>query len=252
MCVHYQLNLIYLKVFDRDPDWILARCKRKIPLPEVLEERLTKVVEEFKRLDAKKDYPTAIISSDFESAFLNCLRHVRVGCLSDIPELPYYFLLGQDRNGLNLYHCKRGTSKVESVHQRLKEKLRHWNYGIDFIDIVLSVLRHRHNVRASQRHRLGFPNIGHYRFDLLDQIQCLAKKVGVNDKYIWWKSIKNFETSSERFGIIPVVAKAEQDYEEHKLDKSLSKTNVYICKCQNTLLPYLRVQSGLEKETYER
>jgi hypothetical protein len=216
----------------------------------VLEERFNSVLDLFKQMDSRSSDPP-IITPEFQKAFDNCMVHVRKGCLSDIPGVAYYYKRGEDTNGLTLYHCKRGTSKVESVHQRMAEKLQRWNYGLDFIDVVLRILRHRHNIRASHRNRRGFHWIGHYRYDLLDKIQESAASVGVPEKYSWWQSLSRCLTTDESFGIVPPVPKYQQDFSPGRLDNSLSKTTKYICKAQRTLIPYLRVQTTVEKKNFK-
>jgi hypothetical protein len=41
------------------------------------------------------------------------LETVKKGCFSDLPGISLYFLMGKDRDGLNLYRTARGTNSVE-------------------------------------------------------------------------------------------------------------------------------------------
>jgi hypothetical protein len=96
--------------------------------------------------------------------------------------------LRKDCSNLVIYRSIRGTSDVESFHQKLEMNFAPWNAGPEYADNNLTVNRHRFNIRASERNRKGFPQVGHYNHYLLDESYSYMKEIFqiVNNVHDWW------------------------------------------------------------------
>jgi hypothetical protein len=249
-------GLSFKEQYERNPSWILKRVRRKIPPPELLEKRIDAVVDRFKD-DKYKDPSTKkpLLSKEALASIKDQMDHVKKGCLSDIEGFSLYYIKGYDSEKLPLYRCIRGTNDLEGgVHQKLREKFRYWGIGLDYADVVLAFLRHRHNVRASARHRKGFRFVGHYRYDYIDLVQRLAKEAGF-DEYPWWRNTSDCPVTEERFGIVPIVPLEKQEdveYESLRKDYNYSSTMAYVCVNQKTTIPYFTVHTPKEKDLFKR
>ena len=58
-----------------------------------------------------------------------------------------YMKIGVDRDGLNLYHCIRGTNSVEgAVHNPIRRNFAALHASPALADALIADFRHRHNV----------------------------------------------------------------------------------------------------------
>ena len=97
------------KKLQCDFAWFLRRVKRKVPDPEELERRYLRVYETFKDMPCAKTGKGLFATKHGRKAHLSTLKHIRRNCLSDIPFVSYYYPVGEDKDGLTLYKCIRGT-----------------------------------------------------------------------------------------------------------------------------------------------
>ncbi|KAJ3072618.1 hypothetical protein HDU98_003249 [Podochytrium sp. JEL0797] len=154
-----QENTTFEKELLRNPDRVLKHVKRRIPVASDLYERLTTLLTEFSKATYKDEKGGDLLSEKAKKDFRTFLNdHVRKGCLSDPEGVPLYTEIGKGSNGLPIYATFRGTSA-------------------EFMDAALSQVRHTFNVRASERHRPGFPNIGHYEHYLIDHINEITHRI---------------------------------------------------------------------------
>ncbi|KAJ3001272.1 UNVERIFIED_CONTAM: hypothetical protein HDU68_006973, partial [Siphonaria sp. JEL0065] len=66
---------------------------------------------------------------------------------------------------------------VESLHQLLEQIFSSMNCSSEFMDAAISQIRHVFNIRASERHRPGFPKIGHHEHYLIDHINEITHQI---------------------------------------------------------------------------
>ncbi|KAF9231664.1 hypothetical protein BU15DRAFT_82124 [Melanogaster broomeanus] len=109
------------------PKWVLARVRRHIPPPEILLLRVADVIETYGPLkDAKTGQP--LFNPRAWEIARNLVENVRLGYYSDPSGVELYYKIGQDRDGLTLYRCCRGTNSVEGgVHQNLIRRYTSFN-----------------------------------------------------------------------------------------------------------------------------
>jgi hypothetical protein len=234
----------------QNPDWVFKRVRRFIPPPKELRERIERVVNEFKRpeyIDPATRKP--LLSKDALAQIDNILKHVDHGCVSDPKNVKLYYDTGKfDKYKLRIYRCVRGTNSVEGgVHQKLSLKLRMWNAGPEVTQASTGVYRQRHNIRASQRNRAKFPNIGHYDHYLLDDIQAAAAQIGRRYIFPWWSQTRFYRNSGETFGIVPCLPKEEQVDVTDADVVEYTPSIAYLAKQMKSLVPHLPVNTMEEK-----
>ena len=77
----------------------------------------------------------------------NVLRTIHEGHVSDPPEFSFYFKMGNDRDGLPLYRCCRGTNSLEGgIHQNVIHKFGSFGASPALADGVLADYQLRHNI----------------------------------------------------------------------------------------------------------
>jgi hypothetical protein len=184
-----QLTFDFL--YDRNSPWLLRRIRRTIPEPLLLKQRIAQVLEQYTKpeyIDPESGLP--LLSKEVHLHILkNELQHVEKGCLSDVPGVNLYFKVGYGKEGLPLYRCCRGTNNLEGgLHQKLGQKVRSWNAGLDYMDCLLSHFIYRYNIRSSRKNRNSMKNFVHYDIVKLENVKSLAKKLEINE-YDFWKSV---------------------------------------------------------------
>jgi hypothetical protein len=248
-------NLEFNDVYHSNPDSIMKFLRRWIPGPEQLERRLQAAIDTFKH-PRFNDPETgrSIVVEAVEEELANLLKHVQKGCLSDPARMNLYFQVGTS-NGLPRYRCIRGTNDVEgSVHSKLVKKLTMWNAGPRLGNCVLAILRDRHNIRASEKYRDGFPKVGHYAHWLLDDLRALSQRVYGEPAFTWWPVTTTSPNPNEAFGIAPCFPPGHADYEE-KVDmiriKKYTPSIQYLAITTRATIPFLPVRSKEECRLYK-
>jgi hypothetical protein len=204
------------KKLKYDFAWFLGRVKRKVPTPPELEERYLAVYEVFKDVVCTKSGKKLFDTKHGRGAHLSCLKHIRRNCLSDIPFVSYYYPLGEDKDGLMLYRCIRGTSALEGLHQKLRQLVRCFSTSPRFMKSLVTVYLGRWNHRLEIEVR-GMPKKyeGLYDGVLLDEE--IEKMAAWNNQaeppHSEWVSATTFQSTGEIFGLIDPVSTAEADAE---------------------------------------
>jgi hypothetical protein len=90
------------------------RIRRYIPGRAVLLRRLETLFNGYQNMQCSTDKTRgAFFPEDAKEMVKRLLDTVRKGYLSDPPGIPLYYLMGKDRDGLNLYRTVRGTNSIE-------------------------------------------------------------------------------------------------------------------------------------------
>lgn len=131
-------NLTWDVQLARGPTYLWKRVRRIIPPPDELLPLLSQLFQIFGPLkDAKTGEPLFKDKTAWDDA-RNVLENVRLGYVSDPPGIPLYFKMGQDKDGLPLWRCARGTNATEGgVHQNLHHRISPYNasprYGSNLV-----------------------------------------------------------------------------------------------------------------------
>ena len=125
-------NISYASKLASAPKWVLRRVRRHVPPPEILLARVSAVLKTFGPLkDAQTGAP--LFNTAAWDITKNVLENIRRGYYSDPPNVQLYYEVGEDRHGLKLYRCCRGTNSVEGgVHQNLIRRFTSFNVSTRF------------------------------------------------------------------------------------------------------------------------
>ncbi|KAJ6595305.1 hypothetical protein B0H10DRAFT_2232939 [Mycena sp. CBHHK59/15] len=90
------------------------RIRRYIPERTVLLGRLDKLFNAYQDIQCStKKSNGPFFSDEAKEMVQHLLQTAREGYLSDPPGIPLYYLMGKDRDGLNVYRTVRGTNSLE-------------------------------------------------------------------------------------------------------------------------------------------
>lgn len=184
---------------------------------------------------------------------LSVLKTVQLGHASDPPGIQLYFKTGsKDRYGLTLYRCIRGTNSLEGgVHQNLIRKFGSFGAGPELANAMLTEYRLRHNMDVGAINRLGKKHESHYDPWLVQHIDLLRKKVGIENSYQRIKHLAieintlNYRGSKEVYGIcpMPIIEMEKIGIAKSDTERTLVEYDPTIPLLKNTF--YLKIDSTL-------
>lgn len=143
-----QKGTSYEAKLKSQPWWIHSRVRRYIPPPEILLSRMAAVMKTYGPLkDATSGEP--LFNAKCWDTVKNLLEHIRNGFYSDPLDVPLFYEVRKDRNGLMLYRCCRGTNDVEGgVHQNLIRYFKSFNVSPRRAINMILVYCVRHNIQV--------------------------------------------------------------------------------------------------------
>ena len=179
------------------------RVRRTVPGREILERDFKRVVNLFADLtDGKTGKP--LFSNKAWALVRSTLKHIRKGCLSDIPGECYYVQTGVDSLGIPLFSCIRGTSALEGFHQKIRQLIRAFNCSPRFAIALLHEFIHRWNHDIDVR-ILGLPQkyANYYDGWEVEQEIEIASEWPENEEipHPSWQSTKDYTSTGETFGL---------------------------------------------------
>ncbi|KAF8836745.1 hypothetical protein BDN67DRAFT_1005294 [Paxillus ammoniavirescens] len=141
-------GISYASKLKSHPQWILFRVRRYVPPPEVLFSRVATIMKTYGPLkDATSGEP--LFNVKCWDAVRNLLEHIQNGYYSDPPDIPLFYEIRKDRDGLKLYWCCRGTNDVEGgVHQNLIRYFESFNVSPRCAINMMLVYCVQHNIRT--------------------------------------------------------------------------------------------------------
>jgi hypothetical protein len=254
-------DVLFKEKMIGDIDWVLKRVRRRLYQPDVLEKNLNCLKEEFSKEQYNDLNGVPLLNDKTKAQFQHLLKHVRNGCLSDPEGVDLYMPISKDSLGLIEYRCIRGTSDVESLHQKLEMNFAPWNAGPEYADNNLAVKRHRFNIRASERYRKGFPKVGHYDHYILDETYRYMKTIfeKLNCIHDWWdpESFNLLDGPSkcfrftESFGILPAIEKSKQVAVSQEMVADYPSSVGFLAIKMNTMIPQLPIRTKQEMKLYK-
>jgi 3'-5' exonuclease len=223
-------NLKWDTVKAKSPDWLWKCVRQYIPDKDVLYHILT---EFFDCWDVAKCSKTGEVLFDAETwqKAKRVLHDVKKGWVSDPHNIPLYTIESQDKHGLIIYHCIRGTNSVEgSVHNPIQRKFASLNASPELADALNADFRHRHNYDVGSVHKLGKPYLGHYdpwidhdilqlRSDIKWRSDSLIA-ITVSGRASQDTDPLSFQQTDEQFGItqIPGILCIQNDFSAFPID----------------------------------
>ncbi|KAJ7152120.1 hypothetical protein C8R46DRAFT_484877 [Mycena filopes] len=183
---------------------INRRVRRYIPSPEKLVQDLLVLFTCFQDLrdaDGKKFF-----TKDARKQAAALVETARLGFLSDPPGMPVYYLIGRDKNALNLYRTVRGTNSVEGgVHKQVRRVFGSLSASLVLTEALLGNWFHRRNRRIGHYNRTGIRWANHFDIWLLDEIVETAIRLEVKPTFPEPKLLATRIATTETFGIIPIT-----------------------------------------------
>ena len=244
-----------------DATYFRNRVPRVVLPPSKLYPRVRAVFELYgPKIDMETQKPLFNKSAWAKASHL--LQEILMGLASDPPGVQFYTVKldekGQpmlDCYGIAFINCNRGTNDTECVHKQIVTTFGTWNVGVELGDMLMAERRHRYNQNSSERHRLGFPKIGHYDSWLIDSLQILVEKNHGVVLYPEWSNASDYKATPEKFGTVPMHSIALQtavDAIKLDVEPELSEELQYMCSAMGTKLPFLPVSGRTEQGLFAR
>lgn len=129
------------------PDRMRKRIRTMIPPPNILIPRLRRLFETWADVVCSVDSKRGKLFNDAARHQADLLiRIAQMGLVSDPPGAQLYFLMGKDRDGLNMYRTIRGTSDIEGgLHMEVQRTFGSLQASPELTDSLLRNIRHRRN-----------------------------------------------------------------------------------------------------------
>lgn len=102
-------NTTFHEKLRSDPKYILDRVRRRTYPPAEMAANVEVVREEFSKESYCDSNGKPLLSRDNLEEIDALLKHIRKGCLMDPPDVSLYRKVKQDKDGLTIYTCSRGT-----------------------------------------------------------------------------------------------------------------------------------------------
>ncbi|KAG0702960.1 hypothetical protein DFH29DRAFT_998915 [Suillus ampliporus] len=204
---HDETSQYHAKLISK-PEWILTRVRCYVPPREILFSHVAAVVKTYGPL---KDATTGqlLFNDKAWEVTKNILEHIRNGYYSDPPDIPLYFEIGKDKDGLILYRCCRGTNDVENgVHQNLIRRFTLFNVSPRRTVNMIQEYTICHNMQVGTLNRSGLRYIGHFDVPLKNRVASLrehtshAFRQDFDSHSGGWVNGDNYEEMKEPFGIL--------------------------------------------------
>ena len=104
------------------------------------------------------------------------------GEMEESADVALYQWDGKDKNGLNLWIRKRGSSRSENVHQSMRSAFGPWGVGPEIGHYLLLLVSYRYNVNTGIR-RMGWVDFGIPWYHLIDRIQLRMIQLFEHDPF---------------------------------------------------------------------
>jgi hypothetical protein len=181
------------------------RVRRRVPPPKVLEREYLRVINMFAGLlDAKTGKP--LFNKKAWGLHKATLRHIRKGCLSDIDAMSYYVHIRDDKYGVPIYRCIRGTSALEGFHQKIRQLIRGFNISPRYAIALLTEYIYRWNHDIDVR-IIGLPSKYANFYDgpeIEEEIEITSMWDEVDKPpHPEWHSTKHVAGTGEGFALLP-------------------------------------------------
>ncbi|KAJ6547247.1 hypothetical protein B0H19DRAFT_1266182 [Mycena capillaripes] len=170
------------------------RIRRYIPRPEDLENNLRILFQSFADIQDSVDHKTGcgkLFSPLARKQADTLLETVHLGFLSDPPHIALYYIMGTDRDGLNLYRTVRGTNSVEGgVHMLVRRISGSLQASLTLTEAILGNWFNCRNRRIGHHNRTGKKWTQHFDIWLLNDI---------------------VEAAIEFFGVLPITPEVAEE-----------------------------------------
>ena len=197
-----------------------------MPEPKVLEKRCLEVFNKYHHIICAKSGKALFATKDAMAIHKSTLKHIRRNCVSDIPLVSYYSPSHEDKDGLMIYQCHRGTNGNEGLHQKLRQLIRGFSNSPRLVFAMLTDFFDMWNVNIDIRLRgVDEKYYGLFDGDVLEEEMEKMSRWPNRDlpPHPDWVSTRYVEDNHEAFGFIdPVPSRAVND-DDSASDNSLNQ-----------------------------
>ena len=197
------------KMKSKSSAWLWKRVRCFIPQQDVLYILLKELFESWAPVKCVVT-GQKLFNDETHRKAQSILVEVQKGWISDPTFMSVYMKAGVDKDGLNLYHCIRGTNPVEgSVHNPIRRNFAALHASPALADALIADFRHRHNVDCGSAHKDGVQYTGHYDPWLDHELRKLREDIPWNSKPAPQLMMSDtdpldFGLTSEQFGITSI------------------------------------------------
>jgi hypothetical protein len=178
-------------------------CQRRIPKPDILLPKMMKAVE--LRADVKDAKAGEIFFSKATwKVDVHIVKHVKLGCVSDMPRVSFYYYLTRKSDRKQLMFI-RGTSQLERSHAHLQRIIPGFHTLPRLVTCLLTLFIFNWNIdRVVERGILDTKYVVWYNHDYAQQLQILLQGTPCEEQFQDYTNYKDFvETGDTCF--TPVV-----------------------------------------------
>ncbi|KAJ1530052.1 hypothetical protein HK096_008731 [Nowakowskiella sp. JEL0078] len=201
-----KIDKSYDKMLRFNPSWLWKQIKHYIPKPNELLQSVTLVFEKYVPMLCSRTGNKLFSKVTWNEAN-NLLDTIRRGHFSDPPGVSFYSEIGQDKLGLSIFHCIRGTNSLEGgIHQKIVRRFGAFNASVELAECLLVDFRNRHNLECWNKKSHWKESLWTHDIWLYDeintQLQCI--KLSTSEKSsipINWVNGQDYIKSNEQFGI---------------------------------------------------
>ncbi|CAK5275411.1 unnamed protein product [Mycena citricolor] len=185
---------------------LYRRIRRIIPPPHILLPRLDKLFNAYSNLTCStRQGSGSFFTPEARDQWKNLRETAKLGYLSDPPSIPLYYLMGKDRDGLNIYRTVCGTNSIEGgFHMAIRRIFGSLKASAELAECLLVNWILRRNIQVGFHNRTGSKYCGHYALWDRDEIVELAVAVGVNPSFPIPRVLPTRIATSETIGILPI------------------------------------------------
>ncbi|CAK5264360.1 unnamed protein product [Mycena citricolor] len=132
------------------------------------------------------------------------LETARLGFLSDPPNIPLYYIMGTDRDGLTVYRTVRGTNSVEGgVHMAVRRIFGSLRASPELAESIYCYWIFRRNQSVGHHNRTGTKFRSHYDLWVTDETVEIASHLNVDPSFKPPAILSTRIATSETSGIVP-------------------------------------------------
>jgi hypothetical protein len=197
------------KTKSKAPAWLWKRVRHFIPQKDVLHILLKELFESWAFIKCAVT-GQRLFNDETHKKAQSVLVEVQKGWISDPTFMSVYMKIGVDRDGLNLYHCIRGTNSVEgAVHNPIRRNFAALHASPALADALIADFCHRHNVDCGSVNKYGIQYSGHYDPWLDHEIFKLREDIPWTSRLASTLMISDtdpldFGPTAEQFGITSI------------------------------------------------
>jgi hypothetical protein len=240
------------------PKFIKRHVKHVVPPPEQLFKLVHEIFSVYGPLkDAQTGQP--LFGPSAWKIVKSVLEHIRLGYISDPPNVPLYYPLGAcSVTGLTIYRCWRGTNFTEGgVHRPIRHSMPISGVSPCHTANRLKDFTFRHNMQTGTYNTTGQHYSGHFDIELINTCQELLNsdlvRRGVPNSLPIsnWVNGNLYVQTAEVFGILPVPDDVRLAFGLLAFDNaSQPQAHSYLAKRQGTRFAVTPVHTEVEKQQY--